>query len=1241
MDHPSRSPSPAHPPEVASPRRDEGDSELERLFARERPDAYGALPPPAAAGALAQFQDRFTLGRCIGQGAMGTVYEAHEQDSGRRVALKMLRRHNAAQLYRLKNEFRLIADVAHPNVVEVYELFGAADDWFFTMELVDGVPIDTALRAQPAAAGTRWSLLRRWIAEIVSAVSAVHDAGLLHRDLKPSNVLIDARGRVRVLDFGLVSEQHAGGVGQTVDAVLTGTPAYMAPEQAAGQRATTASDWYALGVIVYELLTGRLPHLGAMPQLLVLKQTQAIVSPRALAAHAPRDLSELCVSLLRVEPAQRLGRDALLELTRSWLERAPHADPMAFAPSALRRPAFVGRAAALTQLERCRERAHSQPVALVIEGASGVGKSALIQEACARFVQADPRCCVLAGRCFQREAVPFKAFDGLIDALTRVLIRWRRPQLEALLPDELGALVGLFPVLQRIEAIRSAARAYDGDAHVQRELAFGAARQLFCRLAQHQALVCVIEDMQWRDEPSLQLLAALLSGPDAPRLLLVLSTRPGHGQAIDAALSDLRCERMLLEPLGVDDARELARQLLAAQDPPRPELADTIAAESTGVPLYALELVRELSANVHGLRRADLRALLGARIARVSPSGQRLLRLLAIAARPLPESCLETCFERGEWSESVRQLQRAQLVQTTHHGEIELFHDRVREAVLGPLDGAARAALHQQVALLLRQLPDVEPEWLIVHHQGAGERAEAAACALLAARRAARALAFERAVELFRLALELGAWSAAQEAELMEERALALAHAGRATEAGRVYLRAASFAPQCTQRLQRLGGAQLLRGGHLDEGEAVLRSLFQRMNIGWPAARFSLAMRGSARRSLRPYAPKPPNKDAATPERIERLDALQIATSLFSFDPLQAAAFSALAWPLAHAVGEPKRLLLALAGESVYLTMLFGTDADGLAAQLYAAVVELAKRDRGYYDAAAADGAAALCAFYAGRWDQASVLCKRAMKDLEGRVAGAAWEVTTLYAVQQSIAIHDGSLARERALSEARLAKAQLHDDLYAQLTMLRRIASACLLDDDPAAATATLQRAELAIAHLPRVFARHLLIAARLAVELYTEQLTAADESYAALQRECARLGVARFPLVRLLLFAAKANCLVHAAGLAPQRRARRLERLADAIARLPIAWAPGLAHSLRAEAARLHGELATAGAQLGLAISRYEACGMELDAHVLRLRLAGLWSDAAGFERAQRALHERGVRAPLRLAGVIHLLF
>jgi serine/threonine protein kinase len=275
--------------------------------------------------------------------------------------------------------------------------------------------------------------LRDAMAQLTRGLMALHAAGKIHRDVKPSNVLVDRAGRVVLLDFGLVTESDSGGSGLT-DAPVVGTAAFMAPEQSLGKPVGPEADWYAMGVVLFEVMTGELPFDGPNLQVLMAKQQRAAVRASAVAAGIPPDLDDLCAQLLDLDPARRPGGQAVLHALGARLTPSVmHMKPLARASTITTQPPFVGRVAEQAQLAAALDDVRGgRQVTVFVHGESGIGKSSLLRHF--SETAAITGTVVLTGRCHEREAVPYKAMDGVIDALARYMQRLPKHEAAALLP---------------------------------------------------------------------------------------------------------------------------------------------------------------------------------------------------------------------------------------------------------------------------------------------------------------------------------------------------------------------------------------------------------------------------------------------------------------------------------------------------------------------------------------------------------------------------------------------------------------------------------------------------------------------------------------------------------------------------------------------------------------------------------------------------------------------------------------
>jgi serine/threonine protein kinase len=296
-----------------------GQDFLERLKMRPAPGPR----PPALPGALAL--PGYEVLDELGRGGMAVVYKARQRGLNRLVALKMVlagAHASAEELARFHTEAEAVARLQHPNIVQIYEVGTHDYGPYFSLELMDGGSLDARLAGAPQPALPA----ARLVETLARAVHYAHQHGIVHRDLKPANVLLTADGVPKITDFGLAKQLDAG-PGQTKAGDVLGTPSYMAPEQAEGQAKAVGAlaDVYALGALLYELLTGRPPFRGTSP-LETLRQVRSDepVAPSSLQPKVPRDLETICLKCLRKEPDKRYASaEALAEDLRRFLANEP------------------------------------------------------------------------------------------------------------------------------------------------------------------------------------------------------------------------------------------------------------------------------------------------------------------------------------------------------------------------------------------------------------------------------------------------------------------------------------------------------------------------------------------------------------------------------------------------------------------------------------------------------------------------------------------------------------------------------------------------------------------------------------------------------------------------------------------------------------------------------------------------------------------------------------------------------
>ena len=1119
---------------------------------------------------------------------MGTVHEAYDRVRGERVALKTFHGLDPWKLYCLKNEFRSLADVAHPNLVALYELVNDGQSWMLVMERVEGVTLDRWVRVGdpgedinnasneatepcadtvPAYRARKASRppgrgraderrIRESFSQLVQGILALHRAGKLHRDLKPGNVLVQPDGHVTILDFGLVIDREDAR--EPDPARVAGTFEYLSPERIRGEPASEASDWYALGVMLYEALTGVLPYEGAGPSSALLRARGVEPKPPSeLVAGIPDDLDTLCRALMRPDPVARpSGRDVLGRLCGLRSVEAATAAP----PSVL-----LGRDMELDRLENTFRAVSAGELRVVrIVGPSGMGKTALL-DTFTRNLSQRGDALVFKSRCLSAEASSYKGIDGLVDALSMYLAARPYEDVEQMLPEDIDALALMFPVLRRVRAVEYAMRPsrVEEPIRVRRRRAVEALGDILSALSREKPLVLCIDDLQWGDDDGAMLWFDLFAAKRLSRALFMAIARgpdtelPPSWRAIDA---HARVETIALGPLSYASASALAGMLLRDADP---ALTSRVADVCGGHPILLLQLVehvRETERRGVSDGQVDLTGLVSERLSRLPSAQREVVEVLSLVGRPLSLPALRAVCGDDVGS-LARPLGLGRWVRTLGSGadaKLEMFHDRLREHVVEHLQGEAKRLLHGRIARGLAGQEDQNPELLSHHFALAGAPERARHEAERAGDEALATFAFERASRMYERALTLLAEVEA-EAALDHRRRLLLGLASSLEGLGRGQDAAARWAevaalthdPEDALDLRRRAAEQWLVSGHVERGLSLLDEVAKAVNMSVPKTRSRaiaelVLYRAMAAPKLRGLKGLKALKRGTKQSRLRADASFALSRALSLLDTAYAYALQARA--LYHALdsGEPQRIAHGLAWEASLRGGLHGPEDLGFLSLMRQA--EEAASELGSTQAMAFCGLARGCTLVlAGQYRAGIDHLERADQLFAREPSSITWELTLTRVFRAAAMAWGGDYRGLTQHLERSLGDAEARGDGYAS-TVLRLLAANGVryaLRDDPAGLLAEVN-AQLAhwpnhpmAAQVPRRYGDWL----RAFAHLLQGDALAAKAMFASVRAQASMLDYTP-PALSVELDYLEGLILLAQPGDVPYREVRKLER-------------------------------------------------------------------------------------------------
>ena len=749
--------------------------------------------------------DRYRIDAELGRGGMGVVYRGHDTTLKRDVAIKVMTQTGLGTegRSRLLNEAQAIAKLNHSNIVTVHDVGETNKFPFVVMEYVEG----SSLYEHPPES------IEDIIAvsiQVFKALEHAHDNGIIHRDLKPENIVIDTNGAAKLMDFGLARSVTSR---LTTEGTIVGTFFYLAPEQALGQGIDHRADLYSLGVMLYELSTGRLPFEDADPVAVISQHLHApVVPPRAKNAEIPPVLNNLILQLLKKDPGDRptsagVVRQALE--SPKILEDVAQSEELSLLDRIVR-GRLVGREMEVEEARSLWNKAmDSEGQTLLVSGETGIGKTRLMREIAALAEVSGGL--ALIGASYSEGGAPYAAFGQIIrQALSRAAVDTFD------LPDfVLSDLLTLAPGIRTSYPDIPPNPVLDPQTEQQRLFENVVT---FCKeFSERNPLLLVVDDIHWADSGTLGLFRHLSRRTRRQRVLLLGTYREvelDEARPFNQVLSDLNRERLAIRLKLKRLNRKQSRQMLAAlfAEEITDEFLEGIYHETEGNPYFIEEVCKALVENGElyyqdgEWHRPDMdeleipqsiRVAIQSRVGKLPSECQEALRMAAVLGR---EFDFDTLVEASDQDDDIlidalELAEKDQLIEEMSADDSVGFafvHALIPTTLTESVSTLRRRRLHRNAAAAIARLRPNDFETLAFHYGEAGNREQALEYYTKAGEQAADAYANQEAETYFRSALDLET-SDVENAELLSNLADVTVRLGRQDEGIAIWKEAADL----------------------------------------------------------------------------------------------------------------------------------------------------------------------------------------------------------------------------------------------------------------------------------------------------------------------------------------------------------------------------------------------------------------------------------------------------------------
>ncbi len=690
----------------------------------------------------------------LGEGGMGAVYKAYDLANKRTVALKFALSNIISEevgLRRFEREIRAISRLSHPNITAVYDSGRSNGNIFYAMEFIDGSELKDYIRTENLSEQERFDRIFNSTAQVLRALSYIHSQRIIHRDLKPSNIMVAKDHIAKIMDFGLAKD-IASKTMVTASGLVVGTADYMSPEQGSGKTLDQRTDLYSLGVILYEISTGRKPFSGDGPIQVIIKHIQEPpIPPRKYNSSITPMFEEIILKLMEKSPIDRFQTadetiEALKEAHQEFLEAGKASSqfdlpeleeiqPLLRHKDYLFKAQLVGRDHEFEQLVELVDQLKSGFGSLaLLKGEAGVGKSRLVEELLTHLKFTEVR--IFKGHCYEQRNIPYQVFSPIFDRIAAHLNRRGSSYAETIIGNT-GKIIGrIFPIFNEIPYVKTLPEPAELPPGEEKIRLLSAIKNLFERLAAQQPCLFYLDNLHWSDEGSIELLEYLVENllipyEKAPIMFIgtIRSEELSENKALQRFQGKLQHREnvvmMEIKRLEQDQVGLILQQMLGMSHTPT-RLTPKIFAESGGNPFFIEEVLNAMIEDGILYREgsqwqvrvdsysqliipSSIKEVLKRRFRNLGEEEMDVLRWAAVIGEDFE---FDVLMEAGEFDEDllldvIDQLLKYNLIFEKSVGMVEkyiFYHGKIRDVLYDEISQRRKKRHHLKIANAIEKI---------------------------------------------------------------------------------------------------------------------------------------------------------------------------------------------------------------------------------------------------------------------------------------------------------------------------------------------------------------------------------------------------------------------------------------------------------------------------------------------------------------------------------------------------------